>query len=129
MSELTDTLTAMRPLLDRAVVLSTPPDLSISVNAGASLQAAIDAAPAGSTLALEAGTYQWAGPLTKDMAFTTRRTLTPGVRATDADVTLLSPAGLLLYARPGFRGIAHRCSDPTKNIIQALGPRFTSITA
>jgi hypothetical protein len=124
MSELLDTLSAMRPLLDRATLLATPPDRTISVLAGASLQAAIDAAPAGSTLALEPGTYPWAGPLNKDMSFTTKRALAPGVRAVDADVTILSPAGLLLYAVAGFRGTALMCTDPTKNIVQALGRNF-----
>lgn len=91
----------------------------------ADIQSLLDALPAGSTLVLDPGTHTLAGPLTKPITLTTRRPLAPA-RAIDADVTLISPTGVVITAPDvTFRGVAVQCTDPTKNIVQALGARFT----
>lgn len=127
MSELTDTLTAIRPLLDRAVALATPPpDLTIPVNAGASLQAAIDAAPSGSTLALEPGVYLGTPTYTKAITIQPRNPVPPG-RATDAGVWIRGTdhAGVVLGADVVLRGVGHLADFPTANLLVVTGERFT----
>jgi len=129
MSEMLDTLNIAAAAIAKAQALELA--RPISVPAGQSVQAALDAAPAGAVLQLDTATYPGSLRYTKPVTLTTRQVLATGrVDPTRLGSWLVGDVGTdahtVLADDVTLLGIGTKSQDATRQLLAVTGKRFAA---